>query len=335
MTKMAHIPIPCGIGRYLLSHMGFWEDLLTELRAGRQVMLLQVVESMGSSPGRAGFRMYINSEGGMFGSIGGGSMEHKLVELAASMLRKGDLRPLIKRQIHRTDVPAERSGMICSGEQTVAFIPVDVGDSPAIEAIIDHLGRKDPVRLIMDERGLRIGIGQASEMRKFTPGPESGWRYEETLGQPDRVLIFGGGHVGLALSEVLDFLGYEVHVIDDRPGLNTMESNNWAHQKSIIDYAEAGAVIEDDPDLFVVLASFGYRTDEQILRQLIRKRFRYLGMLGSVEKVRKMFDGMRADGFTDDELARVQAPIGLPINSRTPQEIAVSIAAQIIQIRNA
>jgi xanthine dehydrogenase accessory factor len=80
--------------------------------------------------------------------------------------------------------------------------------------------------------------------------------------------------------------------------------------------------------------SFGYRTDEIVLRQLIRRSFKYLGMLGSAEKVRTMFTAMRADGFTDSELARVHAPIGLPIHSRTPPEIAVSIAAQIIGVKN-
>ncbi len=89
-----------------------------------------------------------------------------------------------------------------------------------------------------------------------------------------------------------------------------------------------------DPDLFVVLASFGYRTDDQVLRQLIRHRYGYIGMLGSAEKVRVMFEAMRAEGFTDEELARVHAPIGLPIRSRTPEEIAVSIAAQVILVKN-
>ena len=75
-------------------------------------------------------------------------------------------------------------------------------------------------------------------------------------------------------------------------------------------------------------------TDDLILRQLIRNRYKYLGMLGSAEKVRVMFDAMRKNGFTEEEIGQVQAPIGLPIHSRTPEEIAVSIAAKIIGVRN-
>ena len=80
--------------------------------------------------------------------------------------------------------------------------------------------------------------------------------------------------------------------------------------------------------------SFGYRTDAIALRQLIRRRWKYLGMLGSAEKVRTLFDDLRAEGFTEEELARVHAPIGLPIHSKTPEEIAVSIAAEIVRVKN-
>ena len=83
-----------------------------------------------------------------------------------------------------------------------------------------------------------------------------------------------------------------------------------------------------------MLVSHGYRTDEKILRKLIRKKYKYIGMLGSEAKVMKLFAGLRADGFTKEEIARVHAPIGLPIHSRTPEEIAVSIAAEIIRMKN-
>lgn len=113
-----------------------------------------------------------------------------------------------------------------------------------------------------------------------------------------------------------------------------MEANSWAEQRTVVDYSAIETVVQEDEELYVVLVSFGYRTDEVLLRQLIRKRFKYLGLLGSVEKIKTLFASMQDDGFTQEELSRVHAPIGLPISSRTPEEIAVSIAAEIIATKN-
>jgi len=133
----------------------------------------------------------------------------------------------------------------------------------------------------------------------------------------------------------MDLLGFHVTVYDDRKGLHTWHANTYAQEKHFVDYAQMSALVPSDPELYVVIASVGYRTDDLILRQLIRNHYKYLGLLGSKEKVRVMFEAMRKDGFTDEELTQVHAPIGLPIHSRTPEEIAVSIAAEIIEVKNA
>jgi xanthine dehydrogenase accessory factor len=132
----------------------------------------------------------------------------------------------------------------------------------------------------------------------------------------------------------MDQLGFHVTVFDDRQGLNTWHANTFAQERKTVDYAEMTSHLPSDPELYVVLASVGYRTDDLVLRQLLRNRYKYLGMLGSAEKVRVMFDAMLKDGFSEAELANVHAPIGLAIHSRTPDEIAVSIAAEIIGVKN-
>jgi xanthine dehydrogenase accessory factor len=102
----------------------------------------------------------------------------------------------------------------------------------------------------------------------------------------------------------------------------------------VVDYEQIGDVIAADPELYVVLVSFGYRTDDLLVRQLVRQRFKYLGMMGSAEKIKKILVDMRKDGFSEEELGRIRTPIGLPINSKTPEEIAVSIAAEVISVKN-
>ena len=325
----------------------FWKLVHHALERGVAATLLVVVESLGSSPGRAGFKALVTEDGALYGSIGGGSMEHKLVEFARSRMASSSLPTtgsalmspsedpiLLKRQVHRSDEPAYRSGMICSGEQTVAFVSLAMHDRSLVQRIVDELAGGLNIGFHLDRRGIRIGnVPGPNEHLVFTRTGET-WTFSERLGAADRIVILGAGHVGLALSRTMHQLGFHVHVMDDRPGLNTMDGNHWAHERTVVDYARIGEWVEEDPKLYVVLVSFGYRTDDILVRQLIRKKFNYLGMMGSAEKVRVMFEAMLKDGFTEEELKRLNAPIGLPIHSRTPEEIAVSIAAQIISVRN-
>ena len=328
----------------------FWAEAQKRLLAGTPIALLCVVDNIGSSPGRAGFKMCVPADSDLFGSIGGGIMEKKLVDLACTHLdhvqhatgssarvpvevseRMQERFPFLKRQIHRAELGQDRSGMICSGEQTVAFFFLHGCES--IQLVANILAafdeREQPLELEFSSKGIRII--PAGERRALE---DDEWSYYETLRTQPRIAIVGAGHVSLALSRQMDQLGFHVLVFDDRQGLNTWHANTFAQERKLVDYNEMGQHLPPDPDLFVVLASVGYRTDDIILRQLIRNKYKYLGMLGSVEKVRVVFDGMRKDGFTDEELARVHAPIGLPIHSRTPEEIAVSIAAEVVRVKN-
>lgn len=307
-----------------------WPHVHDALRAGHAGVLLCVVESIGSSPGRAGFKAFVGDDGTLVGSIGGGSMEQKLVTLARSWMQAPPAPPFLKRQVHQADIGHDRSGMICSGEQTVAFLRIGPEHAALIASLLDRIAEDASASLQLDAQGLALVEGRR---RAYEAGAQ--WRYTEPLDDRPRIAIVGGGHVGLALSRTMHQLGFHVHVLDDRAGLNTLDANVHAHRRTIVDYGRIAEALPEDPELFVVLASFGYRTDEQVLRHILHHRFRYLGMLGSAAKVATLFAALRADGFTDEAIARVHAPIGLPILSRTPEEIAISIAAEIIRVKNA
>lgn len=307
---------------------GSWGTVLPALKAGEHGVLLVVTASQGSSPGRAGFKMFVTAAGRMYGSIGGGSMEHKLVELARSLMDTAEAFPFLKRQIHREGEARDRSGMICSGEQTVAFFRIGPADGAWVRAMVECADAQETIEF--GPEGIRLVPGtvpQASESGRQV------W-FSERISSRPVVAIVGGGHVGRALTRTMNLLGFHVVQFDHRDGLEMMTANEWAHEKCVVDPARIEEHVPEDPELFVVLVSHGYRTDELVLRRLIRRRWRYLGMLGSKAKVAAMFTKLRADGFTDAELGRVHAPIGIPINSRTPEEIAVSIAAEIIRVKN-
>jgi xanthine dehydrogenase accessory factor len=307
-----------------------------KIRANESVVLLQVVESIGSSPGRMGFRMAVafdakSGKSSLEGSIGGGIMEQKLVALAVARLREGRSEGLLKRQIHRKNAPQDQSGMICSGEQTVLFYTLKADDLPIIEQILADLSVYTEGSLFLSKDGIKYVSGDSnSDVKHWKQGV-----YVEKLGFQNHLYIVGGGHCSLALSHQMRLLkSFKIHLFDDRTDLNTFENNEFAHEKKVVDYAEIPDLIPEGDNIYVVLMTVGYRSDEQILRSLSAKNVKYLGMLGSRAKVETMLENLKNDGFSADFLQKIHAPIGLDIKSQTPEEIAVSIAAEIIKIKN-
>jgi xanthine dehydrogenase accessory factor len=315
----------------------------TCLLRGQACCLLLVVAHRGSTPGRTGFRMVVAPNELLVGSIGGGMMEHKLVELARHQLRSSSPQILLKRQVHRADVAAERSGMICSGEQTVLLLPLEpLRDVLALTEVAAAIAARRPGHFAITAQGFRsIRTGRPNGQR-FTPPsylserdePQPDWCYEELFDPRETINIIGAGHVGLACCELLSRLDFRIRLFDDRPDLNTLHQNTFTDEKILGPYENLGEHIPDDPSQYAAIMTFGYRTDDVAVRRLLPKPLRYLGLMGSEAKVTQLLTGLRADGFPDDQLARLYAPIGLPIHSKTPAEIAVSVASEIIRVRN-
>ncbi len=158
--------------------------------------------------------------------------------------------------------------------------------------------------------------------------------YKEVIGYKHIVCIIGGGHVGLALSKQMKMLGYYVKIYDNRKELDTMIENKDANEKHIVNYEEIDQHIPDGKNIYVVIASFSHTHDKNILYKLINKKVAYLGMMGSKNKVKQIFDDLKKKGIAEEQLNKVNSPIRILIKSETPAEIAVSIAAKIIDIRN-
>ncbi len=313
--------------------LSFWQSILSEFQSNRKVALLYVVQSSGSSPGRQGFKMAVMENGSMKGSIGGGVMEHKLVELAKEKLLKKEDFVLLKKQVHSDSVAENKSGMICSGEQTICMLLVDNALETTVKGIINNIEQEENQCLKLSSKGIEL-IENQSSLNPFSfIHKNEKWEYLEYLNFKNAIHIIGSGHVGLALTRQMKWLGFHVKVYDDRAKLNTFEANQFADEKIIIDYDNIASQISGEND-FVVLVSFGYRTDKKILEQLVGKPFRYLGMMGSKSKTNTLMEALKSEGFDEKHLANIHAPIGIDIQSKTPEEIAVSIAAQIIGVKN-
>lgn len=312
-----------------------WNFILQNIERHKPVMLLYVLDSKGSSPGRQGFFMAVTEGGTMEGSIGGGIMEHKFVELAMQKLAEMDNSTVLRKQYHDLQAKKDRSGMICSGEQTIFMYPVKQGDIPVIRAILASLKQNKNGTLVLSPEGISFGEEIPGNDFQFTQHAEPGWEYMEKTGYRHRLFVIGGGHCSLAFTRLMRTMDFYISVYDDRHELNSMEKNEAAHEKYFVnDYAELAGLVPPGENHYVVIMTMGYRSDDVALRALLEKKFRYIGVLGSLSKMNKMMEEYKKEGIAQNLLDRVHAPVGLPIRSQSPEEIAVSIAAELIRVKN-
>lgn len=310
-----------------------WELLFNAISKGEKAILLFVLESSGSSPGRSGFCAAISESGEMAGSIGGGIMEYKFVEMARALLKEDETEMLVRKQFHHKEQGKDQSGAICSGEMTLLLHPVQAIELPVITEIYQACvsGIRKHIHITHD------GLSLVNSEIQSPPGSlsKAGVLWSGVIGPEPTVHIIGGGHCSLALSQLLRQLGFYVLVYENRAGLNTLQDNQYAHEKIIVeDYLQLRETIHVQKEDYVVVMSFGYRTDELILRSLHGLLCKYFGVLGSQAKNKQMFEKLMSEGISKNWLNTLKSPIGLPIRSQTPMEIAVSIAAEIIAKKN-
>ena len=208
-------------------------------------------------------------------------------------------------------------------------------------------------------KGLRIGSGVLGQDQRLTdlaveealtilgqdrvrlvklPTPASGGGpgdrlLLETLEAPPTLYLFGGGHVSLSVSKVARTAGFRIVVVDDRPAFANHDRFPEADQTLVLPMDEAVSRLPIDRSSYIVAVTRGHQHDEPVIEQAVRTPALYIGMIGSRRKVAIMWRRLKERGVTEAQLARVSAPIGLPIGGDSPGEIAVSVVAEMIQVR--
>jgi len=159
--------------------------------------------------------------------------------------------------------------------------------------------------------------------------------FMEPLMANSRLYIFGGGHIALHLSQMADMLDWSYAVIEDREEYCNAQRFPNADElilKNPPEFAEAHSFSEKD---FVVLITRGHEHDYEIMRHVLPEPSAYLGMIGSKVKRRDLYGRLqKSDGFSEEDLKKIHSPIGLDIKAETPQEIALSIMAELVKIKN-
>jgi xanthine dehydrogenase accessory factor len=318
----------------MANEVEFWGFLQEAVNKDGAAVFCKVVSAEGSSPGIPGFSMAVNAAGEIRGTVGGGIMEYNMIQEALRVIGQESLKTELKIQRHKKNV-LHSSGLLCSGTQLLAFVRLDASHQPILKKIVTNLkNRVDGLLEISDEKfDYAAEAGDVASIRTFSQD-ENHWEYKELYGRPDTAYIFGGGHVGLAVSKIMSAIGYYVVVFDPRKDVHTIQNNVYADEIIICDFSEAGTYVEGGLKSYAIVVSADRVSDSLSLKSILHKPFVYIGAMGSASKIAFIMRELRNAGFSQEQMNSIHAPIGLEINSESVDEIAISIAAQIIQIRN-
>lgn len=318
--------------------ISYWKKVLSFLKKEQKVFLAMVVDHTIHSPGTTGAKLLVTENKEMMGTIGGGTMEYELVNRAQEILLNENFTPEIHTLNHNKFGSGEQSGMICAGKQTnLYYVCEPEKDRKTVDKMVQVLSESQPAILSIYLEGLSLQkqkLQNHDSQYCFTQS-ENNWHYQEQLKNFNRIAIIGGGHCSLALSRVMNNLGYDVVAFDTRGNISTLDHNNFAVSRQIIDdYKKAAPQINLPEKTNIVIMTTDVASDVRGLLGVLDNPFPFIGVMGSENKISEIKKRLKAEGIDDQQLSRITAPVGLPMVSNTPEEIAISIAAQLLQLRD-
>ncbi len=315
------------------------------LEKNQAVVLVTITASTGSTPRRAGSKMLVGWEGRLWGSIGGGAVEYRAMEVARELLEK---KASCTKRFSLTRGQAADIGMVCGGDVTLYLqyiSPKREGIQSLCQEILDRLeqrreswllweiGEDDDWRLTVADAP--VEAGKYAEESRGDESRKSGgrWYYEEPLLLPGRVFIFGGGHVAQELVPLLSHLDFCCVVMDDRREFANQDVFPQAAQTIVGDLEHISSWVDIKHEDYVCIMTRGHQYDYYIQKQVMPLHPCYIGVMGSRNKIQVVSEKLREDGFSEEAIRCCHMPIGARILAETPAEIAVSIAGELISVR--
>ena len=322
-----------------------------KLSEGEDLVLVTVVASSGATPRGAGARMLVGREGRLSGTIGGGAVEFRSQQMAAKVLED---KKSFEHGFNLTKDDVQKLGMICGGAVSVFFGYLPAGDEKTLEIarraeacfaagqdlwLISDLADSGRIGLYTREDGY-IGIDAPDWLRDELGRHPARIRrdgrdlYAEKINSSGRVYVFGCGHVAQELVPVLAHVGFRCVALDDRPEFARKELFPDAEEVILCDFEHLSKSISVTEEDYVCVMTRGHAFDAVVQAQMLMTDACYIGVIGSARKKAGVYQRLKEEyGFADEVFARITSPIGLPIRAETPAEIAVSIAAQLIEFR--
>ncbi len=287
-----------------------------------------IIRVKGSVPREVGAKMIIWGAGRTFGTIGGGAGESKVIRQAMTVLATGDKQVIV---IDLSGLPHQDTQGVCGGTMQV-LVERWAGEwaIALVDQILTHLEAGQPITLVTPLTSPSLPHLITPDSAPRTPNST----FTETLQPSPLLLIVGAGHVGEQLAKVADLIGFQIAVQDDRPEWANRDRYPQASQIFNESITETLAQLTHHLHLFVALVTRGYQCDREALQALLQREHpcAYIGMIGSKKRVQQVYQALEI-GISKERLAAIHAPIGLDIGALTPEEIAVSIAAELILVR--
>jgi xanthine dehydrogenase accessory factor len=340
--------------------MGIFHSI-AGLLGGESLVLATIVSRSGSAPRAVGSRMVVRRDGNIVGTIGGGILEARVQDLAKEVFGHGQA--VLKKYV-LTAQDASQMGMVCGGvvQTLVQFLdasqPNNLELYREIVASLDARQRawlitalpsifdvpQSTAQYLMKSEGTIVGnldpqavqalIAQASAGQPELISYQGKEYLVEALCHEGIVYIFGAGHVSQQLAPLATLVGFSTVVLDDRQEFANRERFPNAAEVIVLDsFQRALEGLETNADSYLVLVTRGHAHDQTVLRQALSTKAGYIGMIGSRRKRDAIYAALGKEGFSRQDFDRVFSPIGLAIGAETPEEIAVSILAELIQVR--
>lgn len=339
-----------------------FKEMLQLFEQGQSFVQATILSQSGSAPRTAGAKMIILADGTISGTIGGGLVEASVQQLAAAVYES---KKSIIQVYHLTGVEAGQMDMICGGRLEVLVQYMDASNRDFIKIYRELMAavekRKKVVLVtplpdgeendvlpsfLIEEGGSVIGnIGSSLEqLEEIASSAKGRVPHVFNLGEKrflvepvcprGTVYIFGAGHVSQKLAQLTTMVDFRTIILDDRSEFANRERFAAADEIFLLESFElAFKNLNIDTDSYIVIVTRGHAHDKTVLAQALRTKARYIGMIGSLRKRDTIYRALLADGFLETDLKRVFSPIGLAIQAETPEEIAVSITAELIRIR--
>lgn len=315
------------------------ETALDWYRAGRGAALATVVETWGSAPRQAGSQLAISGAGDIMGSVSGGCVEGAVVTEALDALADGIPRLLT---FGVSDETAFSVGLACGGTIRVLVEPVGTDGSALPPDLLAELvglraARQQVAYAVTlsdwSRALLRTGADAAADarLRSDKAGPEEDGRFIAPHNPPQRLIVVGAVHIAQPLVAMARLAGYDPTLIDPRATFGAAE--RFVGETILDDWPdEALTALAPDARTAIVTLTHDPKLDDPAIRFALRSDAFYLGCLGSKKTHAARVARLQAEGFSDAEIARIHAPVGLDIGAKTPAEIAISVLAQITAV---
>ena len=306
-----------------------------------RVTLATVVSTWGSSPVPVGGQLVVAPGERFDGSVSGGCVEVDVISEAADVMVTGHSKLL---EFGVADETAWRSGLPCGGKMKVFLERLEgISDVAYLDAILAARRSRTTLAVVTN---LSTGVRRIFDTASAIPAElaegmvsgesrlielEEGEIFLHVLTPPMRIVIAGATQIGQVLSDLAKRIGYDVVIVDPRSAFATQE--RFATTPTLTDWPDVSfRALGLDARSAVVALTHAAHLDDEALGEAMRSNCLYIGALGSKKTQAKRLERLRAAGFTDDELARIHAPVGLAIGAKGPAEIALAILAEIVKV---